>query len=135
MPFGLSNSPAIFQEPMSVVLMGCDIFGIAYLDNIMVFSETLEEHLQRLNLIFGKLRIYKLKLKHKKCSFLKSETNYLGLLTDVKMVSNQMKRKSMQLGHCLSQLVLERSGHLSVCVLTMGDSFQTSVKYLNQSLL
>ena len=81
MPFGLSNAPAVFQEIMSAVLLGCDKFAIAYLDDIMVFSETLEEHLQHLNLIFGKLGKHKLKLKLKKCSFLKSETNDLGFVT------------------------------------------------------
>ena len=64
---------------MSVVLLGCDKFAIAYMDDIMVFSETLEEHLPHLNLIFGELRKHKLKLKLKKCSFLKSETNILAL--------------------------------------------------------
>ena len=81
MPFDLSNAPAVFQERMPVVLLGCDKFAIAYLDDIMVFSETLEEHLQHLNLIFGKLRKHKLKLKLKKCRFLKSETNYVGFVT------------------------------------------------------
>ena len=61
MPFGLSNVPAVFQRLMSVVLLGCVKFAIVYLDDIMVFSETLEEHLQHLNLIFGKLRTHKLK--------------------------------------------------------------------------
>ena len=87
MPFSLSNAPAAFQELMSVVLLGCVKFAIAYLNDIMVFSETSEEHLQLLNLIFGKLRKHKLKLKLKKCRVLKSETNDLGF-----MVSNQMKK-------------------------------------------
>ena len=39
MPFGLSNAPAVFQELMSVVLLVCVKFAIAYLDDIMVFSE------------------------------------------------------------------------------------------------
>ena len=55
MPFGLSNAPAVFQELMSVVLYGCNDFAIAYLDDIMVFSSTLEEHLEHLSIIFGKL--------------------------------------------------------------------------------
>ena len=44
MPFVLSNAPAVFQELMSVVLQGCNDFATAYLDGIMVFSSTLEEH-------------------------------------------------------------------------------------------
>ena len=80
MPFGLSNAPAVFQELMSVVLQGCNNFAKAYLDDILVFSATLEEHLEHLSIIFDKLRQHKLKLKLKKCGFLKLETNYLGFV-------------------------------------------------------
>ena len=66
MPFGLSNAPAVFQELMSAVLQGCNDFATAYLDDIMVFSSTLEEHLEHLSIIL---------LKLKKCSFLQLETN------------------------------------------------------------
>ena len=77
MPFGLSNTPAVFQELMSVVLQGCNNFATAYLDDILVYSATLEEHLEHLSIIFDKLRQHKLKLKLKKCGFPKLETNYL----------------------------------------------------------
>ena len=75
MPFGLSNALAVFQELMSVVLQGCNNYATAYLDDIMIFSSTLEEHLEHLSIIFGKLRQHNLKLKLKKCSVLKIETN------------------------------------------------------------
>ena len=80
MPFGLSNAPAVFQELMSVVLQGLGDFAIAYLDDILVFSPTLEDHLQHLDTIFDRLRKHDLKLKLKKCNFLESETNYLGFI-------------------------------------------------------
>ena len=80
MPFGLSNAPAVFQELMSVVLQGLGDFATAYLDDILVFSPTLEDHLQHLDTIFDRLRKHDLKLKLKKCNFLESETNYLGFI-------------------------------------------------------
>ena len=80
MPFGISNAPAVFQELLSVVLQGCNNFATAYLDDIMIFSSTLEEHLEHLSIIFGKLKQHNLTLKLKKCSFLKIETNYLGFV-------------------------------------------------------
>ena len=80
MPFGLSNAPAVFQELMSVVLQGLGDFAIAYLDDILVFSPTLEDHLQHLDTIFDRLWKHDLKLKLKKCNFLESETNYLGFI-------------------------------------------------------
>ena len=80
MPFGLSNAPAVFQELMSVVLQGLGDFAIAYLDDILVFSPTLEDHLKHLDVIFGRLRKHDLRLKLKKCNFLEFETNYLGFI-------------------------------------------------------
>ena len=77
MPFGLTNAPAIFQQTMAIVLDGLGKFSVAYLDDILIFSETLEEHLVHIQRVFNRLREYSLKLKLKKCSFVKPETNYL----------------------------------------------------------
>ena len=79
-PFGLSNAPAVFQELMSVVLQGLGDFASVYLDDILVFSPTLECHLQYLDTIFDRLQKHDLKLKLKKGNFLESETNYLDFI-------------------------------------------------------
>lgn len=92
MPFGLSNAPAVFQELMSVVLQGCEDFSTAYLDDIMIFSPTLEEHLEHICIIFAKLREHNLKLKLKKCSFLQSETNYLGFVISEEGIKPDVKK-------------------------------------------
>ena len=92
MPFGLSNAPAVFQELMSVVLQGCDRFATAYLDDIMIFSATLEEHMHHLKVIFGKLRQHNLRLKLKKCSFLQLETNYLGFIISEEGIKTDEKK-------------------------------------------
>ena len=80
MPFGLTNAPAIFQELMNRVLEGLSQFSTCYLDDILVFSETLEDHFSHIQQVFGRLREHSLRLKLKKCSFLKSETTYLGFV-------------------------------------------------------
>ena len=80
MPFGLSNAPAIFQELMSIVLQGLGHFATAYLDDILIYSETVDQHLHHLQQVFDRLREHGLKLKLKKCSFLRSETTYLGFI-------------------------------------------------------
>ena len=54
MPFGLSNALYVFQELMLVVLQGLGDFAIAYLDDILVFSLTLEDHLQHLDTILDR---------------------------------------------------------------------------------
>ena len=77
---------------MSVVLQGCNSFATAYLDDILVFSATLDEHLEHLSTIFDKLRQYKLKLKLKKCGFLKLETNYLGFVISEDGIQSDQKK-------------------------------------------
>ena len=79
-PFGLSQAPAYFQLLINKVLMGCSGFAMGYLDNIIIFSKTEEEHLQHLEEIFVRLRKFGLKMKHEKCSFFKKHIQYLGHL-------------------------------------------------------
>ncbi len=73
MPFGLCTAPAIFQELMSEVLQGLSGFTTAYLDDILIYSETLEEHLTHIQQVFDRLRSHQLRQKLKKCSFLKAK--------------------------------------------------------------
>ena len=79
-PFGLSQAPAYFQLLIDKVLMGCSSFAMGYLDDIIIFSKTEEEHLQHLEEIFVRLRKFGLKMKHEKCSFFKKHIQYLGHL-------------------------------------------------------
>jgi hypothetical protein len=80
MPFGLSNAQAVFQELMNIVLQGQEDFSIAYLDDILIFSETAEEHLEHIQRVFDRLRQHGLKLKLKKCCFFQEQTEYLGFI-------------------------------------------------------
>ena len=77
---------------MSVVLQGCNDFSTAYLDYIMIFSPTLEEYLKHICVIFNRLRQHNLKLKLKKCSFLKSETHYLGFVISEEGIKPDQKK-------------------------------------------
>ena len=79
-PFGLSQAPAYFQLLIDKVLMGCSSFAMGYLDDIIIFSKTEEEHLQHLEEIFVRLRKFGLKMKHEKCSVFKKHIQYLGHL-------------------------------------------------------
>ena len=79
MPFGLSNSPATWQRLMSKVFRD-DILEIllVYLDDIIIFSTTLNEHLERLDIVFRRLAAHGLKLKADKCHLFKGKVHYLG---------------------------------------------------------
>ena len=79
MPFGLKNAPSTFQRVMDNVLRGLqnEICAV-YLDDIVIFSTSLQEHIERLRLIFERLRKSNLKIQLDKCEFLRKEVGYLG---------------------------------------------------------
>ena len=77
MPFGLCNAPSIFSELMAKVV-GDLGFTIAYLDDLIIFSENKEDHLKHLSIVFDRLRQANLRMKRSKCDFFKEELRYLG---------------------------------------------------------
>lgn len=79
MPFGLCNAPSIFQRLMGLVLAGLTWEScLAYLDDVMVFGRTFDEHLERLQSVFERFRGAGLKLKPKKCRLCRREVTFLG---------------------------------------------------------
>ena len=79
MPFGLCNAPATFERLMERVLSGLqwDIC-LVYLDDIIIFSKTFDDHLQRVGTVFSRLKGAGLKLKPKKCTLFQEKVLYLG---------------------------------------------------------
>lgn len=79
MPMGLKNSPSTFQRVMDNVLRGLqNVICVVYLDDILVFSTSLQEHMNSLRKIFSRLRESNFKIQMDKSEFLKHETPYLG---------------------------------------------------------
>jgi len=79
MCFGLKGAPATFQRLMNRVLNGINgSRAFVYLDDIIVISTTLKEHITRLREVFDRLRKFNLQLQPPKCEFLRNEVNYLG---------------------------------------------------------
>jgi len=79
MPFGLKNAPATFQRLMDLVLTGLQGEGLfVYMDDIVIYASSLEEHERKYNALIERLRKANLKLQPDKCEFLKSEVTYLG---------------------------------------------------------
>ena len=87
--FGLTNSPATFQSMMNTLFREEIDKGIVvvYLDDILIFTKTREEHKEITKQVLQKLRENKLFLKPEKCSFEEEEIEYLGLLIS----DNQIK--------------------------------------------
>jgi len=78
MPFGLQGAPATFQRLMDRVIQGLGDFSAAYLDDLIVFSETWAEHLQHVRTILQRLREAGLTAKARKCNFGADHCVYLG---------------------------------------------------------
>ena len=79
MPFGLCNASTTFQQLMLNCLGEPNlIYCLIYLDNIVIFLHTAEEHLHCLHVVFAWFREHNLKLKPLKCNFFKEEISYLA---------------------------------------------------------
>ena len=76
-PFGLEQVPAYFKELMTGILKNFN-FTIAYLDDIIIFSKTPQEHLSHIRMVFEKLKSASLSMKKSKCNFFSKEIQYLG---------------------------------------------------------
>ena len=93
MPFGLTNAPATFQCLMETCLGEMHLkWCIIYLDNIIVFSKTPEEHIERLRGVFEKLAAAGLRLKPSKCEFFKSWVAYLGHIISKDSIETDPKK-------------------------------------------
>lgn len=80
MPFGLKNAPSTFQRMMTQkVLAGClRKFALVYLDDIIIFSDTFEDHLKHIHLVLERLQLHNLQVSPDKCRFAQTSINYLG---------------------------------------------------------
>ncbi|PJE77798.1 hypothetical protein CI610_03273 [invertebrate metagenome] len=79
MGFGLTNAPATFQRLMEKCMGDLHLREcLVFIDDILIFSKTVQEHLNRLESVFSKLEQHGLKLKASKCEFFKTSVTYLG---------------------------------------------------------
>ena len=79
MSFGLTNAPAVFMRLMNSVFHEyLDKFVVVYIDDILVYSKTEDEHAEHLRLILTKLREHRLYAKFSKCEFWLKELIFLG---------------------------------------------------------
>ena len=81
MPFGLTNAPALFQTLINDTLLPClDHFACAYLDDIVVYSRTLCEHILHVQAILKQLQACSLFVQKEKYQFYRESIEFLGFV-------------------------------------------------------
>ena len=100
MPFGMCNASTTFQRLIEVVLTGLlwkECF--TYMDDVLVSSPDFESHLTHLQKVFDRLRKAGLRLKTKKCRFLKPTLSYLGHLVTSEGIQPDPEKTSRVIGY------------------------------------
>lgn len=88
MPFGLTNAPASFQHLVNDVFADMtDRFVVAYLDDVLIYSDTREEHTEHVRAVLARLRDNNLYAKQQKCEFYRDEVEFLGYRVSAEGVS------------------------------------------------
>jgi len=79
LPFGLCNAPSTFQRLVDMTLAGLTWeICLCYLDDLIIFSKTFDDHIKRLQAVFDRLRAADLKLKPSKCVIFARQVTFLG---------------------------------------------------------
>nr|XP_061790648.1 uncharacterized protein LOC133580375 [Nerophis lumbriciformis] len=83
MPFGLTNAPAVFQSLINDVLRDMlNVFCFVYLDDILIFSRSLQEHRQHVRIVLRRLLENRLFVKAEKCEFHRESMQFLGFVVE-----------------------------------------------------
>lgn len=93
MPFGLTNAPATFQNYIHTALHGLlDIFCVAYLDDILIFSTDRQSHTSHIHQVLERMRQAQLYAKPSKCSFYQDQVEFLGYVVTTEGISMDSRR-------------------------------------------
>ena len=92
-PFGLTNAPAVFMYLMNNVMHKyLDKFVVVFIDDILIYSKTEEEHKEHLKMVLQELRNHQLFAKFSKCDFFKDKIQYLGHVVTKEGISVDPKK-------------------------------------------
>ncbi len=92
MPFGLHGAAATFQRTMDCVLRGTEDFAAAYIDDVVVYSSTWEDHMEHLSDVFSRIHGAGLVVNATKCYLAKPEVSYLGYVLGGWVIKPQMDK-------------------------------------------
>ena len=95
MPFGLTNAPASFQSLINNTLREyLDVFAVVYLDDILIFSSSFEQHINHVRLVLERLRNAGLYVKSEKCEFHVDHVEFLGFCINPSGITMDPKKVS-----------------------------------------
>ncbi|GFW59853.1 uncharacterized protein K02A2.6 [Trichonephila clavipes] len=140
MPFGLCNAPATFERMMDNLLRHFKwTLCLCYLDDIIVFSETFEDHLIRLRLVLKCLQEAGLKLNSKKCLFATQEVKILGHLVSSNGVRPDPDKIKAYWGcttkELLQKSILMQSGYgIGAVLVQIQNNVEKVIAYASRTL-
>ena len=116
MLFGLCNAPATFQRVMNTILReSLDKFVLVFLDDILIYSRTKEEHLEHIREVLHRLRSEKLFGRLKKCDFFRTEVEYLGFDVSAEGIKPSLSKVQAILNWPTPKTVTDVRSYLGLC--------------------
>ena len=116
MPFGLKNAPSSFQRMMNIVLHDLvDRICVVYIDDILIYSKSKEEHIKHIKLILDRLREYNLVACLDKCRFCVDKVEYLGFTVSKDKVEPQVEKVKCIVEWPVPQTQSEIRSFLGLC--------------------
>jgi hypothetical protein len=116
MPFGLCNAPATFQRFMDATLAGLKWKSLlVYMDDIIIFSTTFDEHVKDLDEVFTRLDNANITLNINKCEFFKEKIHYLGHVVSVEGIQPSQDKIKAILNKNSPRNIKELHNWLGIC--------------------
>ena len=116
MPMGLCNSTATFQRLMNIVMAGLTYQAcLVYLDDVIVFADSVDEHLKRLKEVLQRFRKANLKIRADKCHILQKEVNFLGYRVSQAGVGTQKSKVEAVLNWPIPKNLKEVRSFVGLC--------------------
>ncbi|GJT89375.1 putative reverse transcriptase domain-containing protein [Tanacetum coccineum] len=135
MPFGLTNAPAVFMDLMKWVCKPyLDKFVIVFIDGILIYSKSKEEHEVHLRLVLELLKKEKLYAKFSKCEFWLQEVHFLGHVIAKPLTSLTQKNKKYEWGVEQEEAFQTLKSNLSDApILSLPDGVEDFIVYYDAS--